>query len=366
MSDFEPIRVGVVGLGRSGWGIHLKSYERMADKFRPVAVADPDTERATETAAALVGCAAYSDIETLLTDPNVEMVVVASPNRYHAAHALAALNAGKHVLCEKPFGLSVADVDALLAARDAAAQRAGRPVFLAPFQNRRYERSFEKVREILASGRLGRIVHIRMAYHGFGRRWDWQTLRSFGGGQLNNNCPHPLDQAMEFFTDFGVPSADAIEVWADLRNVLSSGDAEDHVRLTLRAPDHADAPTLDIEFTAACAFPQDQWLVMGTAGGLRGTGKQIHCKWVDWSALPPRPVEEKSTPDRSYNRETLPWQEETIEITDSFGEAQDRFYHDLFGALRGSAPLVVTPEAVRNRIALIEKARRNHVTPNLY
>ena len=357
MSQPEPVRVGIVGLGRSGWGIHRNAFERRPDEYRVVAVADTDAVRAGEAARSL-GCAAYPAIEALLEDGNVDLVVVATPSVFHAPHVLAALHAGKHVVCEKPFGLTVADVDAMIAARNEAAARRGRPVLLAPFQNRRFEPSFETVREVLRSGKLGRIVHIRMAQHSFGRRWDWQTLRRFGGGQLNNNCPHAVDQALELFADFGVTDADAIEVFADLRVALSSGDAEDHVRLILRAPRHPDAPVIDIEFTAACAYPQDRWLVMGTAGGLRGTEKRLEWKWVDWSALPARPVDEQPTPDRSYNRETLPWQEETIELTDSFASGPDRFYAGLSNALRRGEPLPITPEAIRHRIAILEKARR--------
>ncbi len=134
MNELEPVRVGIVGLGRSGWGIHRNAFERNPDSYRVVAVADPDTARAAETAAAAAasGCAAYPTIEALLTDPNVEMVVVASPNVHHAPHVIAALNAGRHVVCEKPFGLSVADVDAMIAARDAAASRARPPRLSGP------------------------------------------------------------------------------------------------------------------------------------------------------------------------------------------------------------------------------------------
>lgn len=353
-----PVRVGVVGLGRSGFAIHVKAFERLADHFRVVAVADPDTARATETAGTL-SCPSYAGIEELLADKKVEMVVVASPNKYHAAHVVAALNAGKHAVCEKPFGTTVADVDSMIAARDAATEKAGRPIILAPFQNRRFEESFQQVREILRSGQLGRIVHIRMAYHGFGRRWDWQTLRSYGGGQLNNNGPHAIDQAMEFFADFGVTDPDKITVWADLRNTLSSGDAEDHVRLTLRAPGYPDAPTIDIEFTAACAYGQDQWLVMGTSGGLKGTAKRLEWKRVDWSAMPPRPVDEKSTPDRSYNRENLIWQEESSEVSNAFSGINEQFYEALYPTLRRGEPLLITPEQIRRRIAILEKARQS-------
>jgi scyllo-inositol 2-dehydrogenase (NADP+) len=359
----NPIRVGVVGLGRSGYGIHLQNFDRHPDQYRVVAVADPDSQRATETAAPY-GCPAYPNIESLLADDNIELVVVASPNRYHAGHAQQALEAGKHTVCEKPFGLTVSDVDAMLAARDSATARLGRPVILSPFQNRRFELGFTAVRQVLNSGKLGRIIHIRMAYHGFSRRWDWQTLRRFGGGQLNNNAPHAVDQALEFFADAGVTNPDDIEVFADLRNTLSSGDAEDHVRLTLRAPSHPDAPTIDIEFTAACAYPQDQWLVMGTSGGLRGNGKEIQYKWLDWSTMLPRPVDACPTPDRSYNRESVTWQEETIPVTDAGGPGApvaaglaDQFYDGLYATLRNGVPLGIAPEEIRKRIAILEKAR---------
>jgi len=351
-----PVRVGVLGLGRSGWGIHIQALGRMGDRYRVTAVADTDGARCREAADAL-GATACADLSELLARTDVDLVVVATPNLWHAEHAAAALEAGKHAVCEKPFGLTVAEVDAMLAARERASAAAGRPVVLAPFQNRRYEESFAKVREVIASGVLGKAVHIRMCYHAFGRRWDWQTLRRFGGGQLNNNLPHAIDQALELLADHGVTDPGDIDVWADLRNALSLGDAEDHVRLTLRAPAHPNAPAVDIEFTAACPYPQDQWLVMATAGGLRGTGQELHWKWVDFGALPERAATEQSTPDRSYNREPLEWQEGSHTCTDAFGQWPLDFYGDLYRTLREGAPLVIPPEEVRKRIAIIEKAR---------
>jgi scyllo-inositol 2-dehydrogenase (NADP+) len=345
-----PVRVGVVGLGRSGYGIHLKAFRDLTETFQVVAVADTNAARSQETAAEWSGVTAYNGIEELLADDTVELVVVATLNHLHAPHAVAALNAGKHVVCEKPFGLTVADVDGMIAARQPGQ-------ILAPFQNRRWEESFNKVRDVIRSGRLGRIVHIRMAYHSFGRRWDWQTQKAFGGGQANNNLPHPLDQALELFADAGVMEADAIEIYADLRNTLSSGDAEDHVRLTLRAPQFPDAPTIDIEFTAACPYPQDQWLVMGTSGGLRGTNKRLEWKWVDWSKMPERPADPISTPDRSYNRETLEWQEAAHDCTDTFADWPPKFYQGVFAAIRHGAALPIPPETIRKRIAVLEKAR---------
>ena len=365
-TNTAPVRVGVVGLGRSGYGIHLDAFKKRAD-FIVGAVADPDTARANDTAREF-SCTAYSSIDELLADNSLELVVVASPNKYHAPHAVKALQARKHTVCEKPFGLTVSDVDAMIAARDAATEKAGRPVILSPFQNRRFERPFQIVRETINSGKLGQITHIRMANHAFTRRWDWQTLKSFGGGQLNNNGPHPIDQALVFLADKGITDPDEIEVWADLRNTLSSGDAEDHVRLTLRAPSRPDVPTIDIEFFTTAAYGQEPWFVTGTQGGLKGNNKTLTVKTVDWAKMPPRPVSEVSTPDRSYNREDLEWHEETLQIGGEVGGGAgaapagglaDQFYDGLFAAVRTGVPLFITPEEVKRRIAIIEKARQS-------
>lgn len=343
----SAIRVGVLGLGRSGYSIHCAAFEKLKETFDLVAVADKDAKRLAETATEL-GVAGYDGIDALVAHPGLELVVVSSYNKDHAANAVTALQAGKHVVCEKPFGTRVAEVDAMLA----AAQAVGKHVV--PFQNRRYEDSYQKVREIIASGVLGEIVHVRIAQHGFGRRWDWQTLSEFSGGQLNNNGPHIVDQALGLYEQVGIDDVESLEVWADLRNTLSSGDTADHVRATLR---HPSAFTLDIEFSATCPYSQDKWLVMGTAGGLKGTSYKLEWKWVDWAAHGEQPVQCASTPDRSYNKETLTWQSDSTDCDERFERLQGAFYADLYQAIRHEAPLVVTAESVRKRIRLIERIR---------
>ena len=344
----ERIRVGVLGLGRSGYGIHCKAFEKLQETYELVAVADINGVRAAETGTEL-GVTAVTSVEELVAIPEIELIVVSSYNRDHARNAVTALEAGKHVVCEKPFGLSVAEVDSMIAATEAAGK------LLVPFQNRRYEDSYVKVKEIISSGVLGKIIHIRIAQHGFGRRWDWQTLSEFGGGQLHNNGPHILDQALGLYETVGVDDVESLEVWSDMRKTLASGDTADHVRVTLR---HPEAFTLDIEFAATCPYGQDKWLVMGTSGGLKGTSNKLEWKWVDWSAHPERPVECASTPDRSYNRESLEWQSASYDCEESFERLQGAFYSDLWHSIRqGTAP-TVTPASVRKRIRLLERIRK--------
>jgi len=356
MAD-KPITVGIAGLGRSGWGIHARAIGAIPDRFRVVAVADEIPERLQESATAL-GCRAHAGIDALVADPEVELVVVSTYNHLHADHARRALTAGKHVLCEKPFGLTTRDVDDMIA----AARAAGRIV--APFQQRRYEKDFLKVKEVIDSGVLGEIVHIRITWHAFKRRWDWQTIRQRAGGALNNNGPHPLDHAMTLFGE-GEPG-----VWAEARRCLCAGEAEDHLKVILYGEGR---PTVEFELTDVWAYPQDRWTVAGTRGGLRGNERKLEWKWVDFEALPPRPLDLRPTPDRSYNNEKLPWQTAAWEPegrvqAGGAGAAPPQqavlaYYGDLYRTIREGAPLAVTPESARRRVAVMEKIRRQAGIP---
>ncbi len=351
MGKHKPIAVGILGLGRSGWDIHARAIRNQPETFRLVAVADP-LESRREEAVRGFECRAYGSPEEVMRDPEVELVIVAAPNAHHAPMAIAALQAGKHVLCEKPFGLVTADVDAMIA----AARKAGR--VLQPFQQRRFEPDFRKVMEICASGLLGEIQLVRICWHGFKRRWDWQTLKSFSGGALNNNGPHPIDHAVALFGE-GDP-----QVWCEMRRCLCSGDAEDYLKIILTGKGH---PTVELELMDCVAYGQDRWLVCGTAGGLKGDANRLDWKWVDWSKMPPRPISTEPTPDRSYNSEKLPWQTGTWTApgkadvgaggTPSAQPVLD-LYADLYAAIRGGRPQAVTPESVRRRVAVMEEARK--------
>ena len=341
----SPIRVGIAGLGRSGWNIHAHSFEQLPQHYQVVAAMDFDAARRDE-AAAKFGARTYDDYDALLADENVEMVAVATPNSAHKPNVVAALEAGKHAVCEKPFGTTSAEADEMIA----AAKRTGKIV--APFQNRRYESHFQKVREVIASGVLGEIHLIRLFVHGFSRRWDWQTLREFSGGFLNNWGPHVVDHALQLMNlDDDAPDP---ELWVDMRNVLSSGDAEDHIKLVLRAP---GGPAVDIELSSAIAFAQDRWLVAGKSGALRGTTSQLEWKWVDWSAMPDRPIDHEPTAGRSYNSEKLEWQSGEWSGGNNDNDLMVAFYRELFESVRNGAPLTVTPQSVRRQIAIIERAK---------
>ena len=119
-----------------------------------------------------------------------ELIVVATPTVLHASQAIRAMNSGRHVVVEKPMSSTLNQADRMIAA---AAEKAytflstkitGFPVS-SPF-----------LRRSLKSGKLGALTHVGYCYHVYNRRNDWQCLRKFSGGQLNNKITHPLDQAL--------------------------------------------------------------------------------------------------------------------------------------------------------------------------
>ena len=105
----DSIKVGIIGFGRSGCGIHADAIKHIPEQFTVTAICDELPDRRTHEA--FPDAKPYASAAELLADPEVELAVVATWNCTHARLVEKALNAGKHVLCEKPFGYTTADVD---------------------------------------------------------------------------------------------------------------------------------------------------------------------------------------------------------------------------------------------------------------
>ena len=339
----KVITVGIAGLGRSGWGIHANALAQMPATYRVAAVCDPDRERQAE-AATRFDCRTYDTYAELVADDEIELMVVATPSQLHKDDVISALRAGKDVMVEKPMAPTLEEVDAMIA----AAKETGR--LLTVNQNYRYAADFLKIREIVESGVLGRILQIRFANHSFSRRWDWQTLKEYGGGILNNHGAHSVDWALQLIDD---PEP---EVFSHMvATPLYAGDAESHVKVILTPQ---DGPLIDIELTHANAFPQESCLIMGTQGSLSSDRGVIRWRTFDPDVAGDLELDIRPTPDRSYNREELPWQEMSFSPHHDFSLNMQHLYQDLYATIRSGAPLVITPESVRRQILVFEKCRR--------
>jgi myo-inositol 2-dehydrogenase/D-chiro-inositol 1-dehydrogenase/scyllo-inositol 2-dehydrogenase (NAD+) len=180
------LRVLVVGAGRAGL-VHASNLARGDAGARLAALADPDAA-ALARAAVELGCErTFADPAAAVVDNGVDAVVIASPTFTHAELAVAALEAGKHVLCEKPLASSLEEAAAIGRAVESAPG-----AFLMGFM-RRFDRAFVRAAERIAAGDIGRPLLVRSTGRGPGLppEWAWDVERS--GGLIAEVNSHDLD-----------------------------------------------------------------------------------------------------------------------------------------------------------------------------
>lgn len=152
----SKLKVAVVGCGSIARYRHLPEYAAN-DQVELVAVCDIVEDRAKEMAEQY-GAKAYTDYKTMLAEADVDVVSVCTPNYLHAPVSIDALNAGKHVLCEKPMATSEEDALAMIE----AAKNNNKKLMIA--HNQRFVPSHEKARELIENGEVGKIYGFRTAF----------------------------------------------------------------------------------------------------------------------------------------------------------------------------------------------------------
>ncbi|MBQ3816297.1 MAG: Gfo/Idh/MocA family oxidoreductase [Clostridia bacterium] len=177
----------VIGYGGMGAGFHVKNI-LTSDVVQLAGIYDIDP--AKQAKAAADGVKVYESREALLADPAIDMVTIATPNDVHEEIAVAALEAGKNVISEKPVTLSLESLERMIA----AAKKAGK-VF-SVHQNRRFDDDAMAMKQIHDSGEIGEVINIESRIHGSrGIPSDWRGIKKYGGGMLYDWGIHLIDQA---------------------------------------------------------------------------------------------------------------------------------------------------------------------------
>lgn len=241
--------VGLIGFGMAGRVFHAPLVQA-APGLALVAVA---TRQAGDAAAACPGAAIHPGPEALLADPAVDLVVLATPNATHAPLAEAALKAGKHVVIDKPFALSLEQ------ARPLARLAEERGLLVQVFQNRRWDSDFLSFKALLAEGLLGRVLHYESRIERFRPevRDRWREDGSPGSGLWIDIGPHMIDQALALF---GRPEA----VLADLAVLRPGGRTDDWAEVVLQYPGRR----VVLGATVMAANPAPRLVAHGTGGSM--------------------------------------------------------------------------------------------------
>ena len=220
----EKIRVGMVGFGLAGRVFHAPVIQSIPDlQLAAVVERHGDEARSVYPDIEIV-----RDLDSLLSDADIDLVVVTTPNVSHFEIARNALLADKHVVVEKPFTINLEEARELTT----LSHRQGR--VLSIHQNRRWDGDFLTVRRILNAGVLGRLVEYEShfdRYRNLPRAGSWREEAHAGSGLLYDLGPHLIDQALVLF---GPPQS----VTADIRTQRSGGKSDDYFDLTLHYVGH--------------------------------------------------------------------------------------------------------------------------------
>lgn len=202
-----------------------------------------------------------ASVNVALADPAIDLVVIATPNDSHFELARVALQAGKHVVVDKPCTVTLAETESLLA----LARQQGR--VLTVFQNRRFDSDFLALQQVIQSGQLGRVVQVDSHFDRYRPtvpvRWREQNLP--GSGLWFDLGPHLVDQALVLF---GRPDALLLEQ----ARVRDSAQVDDWFHAVLRYDRPQGALRVMLHASTLVAEPGPRWCAHGTRGSFTKFG----------------------------------------------------------------------------------------------
>lgn len=342
-------KIAIVGLGGMGnW------HRETIGKIEGVTLCGSfDIAKERQQYGKEVGLHVYDSLEEVLSDPDCDMVLIATPNQHHKEIAVAALNHGKNVVCEKPAVLSCEEMEEVL-----KAAQANDRLFVV-HQNRRWDEDYLTIKEILAQNRLGKIHRIESRVHGSrGIPGDWRQLKECGGGMVYDWGVHILDQMLQLIPD------KITSVYASLTHVTNEL-VDDGFTVLLR---FANGPEVLLEVGTSNFIGLPRWYVLGQNGTavVRDwdmSGELVVVKnWDLKDAVPIRTA-------AGLTKTMAPRTEETIvtetlpRISSDIGD----FYRNVVAALDGTAPVLVKNQEVMRVLRLMEtifeSAEKNQVLP---
>lgn len=328
------VSVGIIGFGRIG-AEHAGWISKCANA-RAMAVADATPAR--QEMARQRGLKVYSEIGELLRDDSVDAVVVSTPTSMHFEHVQLALNAGRHILVEKPMAL---DLDE---ARRLAELAERRRLVLSVFHNRRWDVDFLTVAKHVRAGVFGKIINVESRLGQWSScvgpaareyRPGWRNEAAFGGGGLYDWGSHFVDQIWRLMWP-----AKPVRVFGQLRGNVWSKDCDDFARILI---DFDSGAVALVEINTTTTRALSRWHVDGTQGS--GESPQsVKYDTREWATI-------SFTPAGGSEPRVLEMAEAGLNET----QIWERFA----GAAQGKGEPAVSVKSVLGTMALLDAARKS-------
>jgi scyllo-inositol 2-dehydrogenase (NADP+) len=310
-----------------GYGMGKAHCEmiKFVDGLNLYAVCDFDEGR-RQAAQNELGVRTFENLDQVLEDSGSGLIVFATPHDTHAPLAIKAMDAGKHVVVEKPMCLNVSEADAMI---DASRRN---NVVLSVFQCRRWDSDFLTVKRVIESGILGEIFLIESSICWYGELEGWRRQREHGGGHIYDWGAHLMDQVLQLV------NSEAKLIFSDFQNRTWDTEVESFVKCLIRFENHL---LCEINISNVSQISKPRWRVLGELGTL---------------------IKQDIGPDEKARvRTRMEGFTADMEIESIRAEWRD-YYKNISQVLNDGAELAVKPEEVKKSIGLIEAAIKSAET----
>ena len=219
----KQINIALIGYGFVGKTFHAPLIQSV-DGLKLAVVASGNEEKVKQD---LPEVTVIASAEQAIQHPDVDLVVIASPNATHAPLARLALNAGKHVVVDKPFTLDMHE------ARELIALAQEKQLLLSVFHNRRWDSDFLGIKQVIGQGTIGKVKHFESHFDRFRPevRLRWREQNVPGSGLWFDLGPHMIDQALQLF---GLPQS----VQGNIAALREGAEINDWAHVVLNYPQH--------------------------------------------------------------------------------------------------------------------------------
>ena len=208
------IKTAIIGCGRTANELHGPVLEKHPE-FDVKLICDVNQEALDKYSERFPNARKVTDYHSILNSDEFDFAIILTYSFMHTAMALDFIRAGKNVLITKPWAITTDDADSIIAEAEK------NNVIVMPFIPCHDGADVVKLKEVIKEGKIGKVFRVYRAQMTFGKRSDWQTLKAYAGGYLNNWGPHIVEQAM-CLVDEPIKS-----VYAQKRQIINPGDADD-------------------------------------------------------------------------------------------------------------------------------------------
>ena len=334
----NQIITGLVGYGGSGKNFHAPFINQNLGFYLKSVVERTKKQAILE----YPGIQSFKDIDGLLADPQIELIVIASPNQTHFALALKSLQAGKHVVVEKPFTSNTLEALELIKIAK------NKKLFLGVYQNRRLEGDFLTIQKIIGNNLLGEIVEFESHFDRFRPGFNvkaWKEIKSPGTGLVFDLGSHLIDQALVLF---GLPEY----VSARIKSTRAHSNVDDYFFIRLEYP----GKEVLLRSSIFVKGEGVRFIIHGKKGSFTKKGVDVQERLLQ---IGEKPTRKDWAPDPEINWGEIFTEINGMEFTGRIPTqtaSYMQFYDDLYQTIRENKPFPITPEQAYHTIRIIELA----------